>query len=141
MATSDHIPIAMVLNVEAVPLQASTGNTVNPGKLNYSHLSKEHIDGYTAQFFLCFTSEGPLDMSRELKYLGHIFSDDLMDDSDIRRQCCKISAQTNMLLRKFSMCSADVKCALFKAYVTTLYTAHLWSYYRVKKYAEAPSGI
>ena len=55
-----------------------------------------------------------------------------MDDSDIRRQCCKIYAQANMLLRKFSMCSVNVKCALFKAYVTPLYTAHLWSSYRMK---------
>ena len=71
-------------------------------------------------------------MSRELKYLGHIISDDLSDDSDILRQCRKIYAQANMLLRKFSMCSVNVKCALFRSYVTPLYTAHLWSYYKVK---------
>ena len=36
------------------------------------------------------------------------------------------------LIRKFSVCSVDVKCALYRAYVTPLYTAHLWSSYRVK---------
>ena len=71
-------------------------------------------------------------VSRELKYLGHIISEDLTDDSDIQRQCRKIYAQANMLLRKFSLCSVNVKCALFRSYVTPLYTAHLWSNYKVK---------
>ena len=34
------------------------------------------------------------------------------------------------LCRKFSMCSVPVKIALFKAYCTSLYTAHLWSRYK-----------
>ena len=61
-----------------------------------------------------------------------MFSHDLMDDGDVRRQCCKIYAQVNTLIRKFSMCSVEVKCALYRAYITPLYTAHLWSSYRVK---------
>ena len=52
--------------------------------------------------------------------------------TDVYRQCRKIYAQANMLLRKFSMCSDDVKCSLFRAYVTPLYTAHLWYSYRVR---------
>ena len=31
-----------------------------------------------------------------------------------------------MLLRKFHMCTPDVKVSLFRAYCTPLYTAHLW---------------
>ena len=77
-------------------------------------------------------SDVALGVSRELKYLGHIISEDLTDDSDIQRQCRKIYAQANMLLRKFSLCSVNVKCALFRSYVTPLYTAHLWSNYKVK---------
>ncbi|KAL7383434.1 hypothetical protein ABVT39_010640 [Epinephelus coioides] len=91
--------------------------------------SREDKKSFFPAFYL---SDGSLDMLKQLKYLGHVFSDDLMDDSDIRHQCCKIYAQANTLLRKFSLCSADVKCALFRAYVTPLYTAHLWSSYRVK---------
>ncbi len=89
--------------------------------------SKEDRNSVFPTFHL---SDGSLEMTEELKYLGHVFSNDLKDDSDIRRQCCKIYAQANMLLRKFFMCSVDVKCALLRAYVTPLYTAHLWSSYR-----------
>ena len=34
-----------------------------------------------------------------------------------------------MLIRKFSMCTVDVKCSLFRTYVTPLYTAQLWTNY------------
>lgn len=77
-------------------------------------------------------SSGSLDTAKELQYLGHVFSDDLRDDGDVRRQYSKIYAQANTLLRKFSMCPANVKCALFRAYITPLYTSHLWSSYTVK---------
>ena len=80
-------------------------------------------------FHLCGS---PLLICKETKYLGHVLSEDWTDDRDVYRQCCKIYAQANMLLRKFSMCSDDVKCSLFRAYVTPLYTAHLWHSYKVK---------
>ena len=80
-------------------------------------------------FHLC---DSPLITCKEVKYLGHVLTDDWMDDRDVYRQRCKIYAQANMLLRKFSMCSVDVKCSLFRAYVTPLYTAHLWHAYRVR---------
>ncbi len=47
LATSDHIAIAMVLNVESVPLLVDPGNTVNSEKLNWANLSKKDIDSYT----------------------------------------------------------------------------------------------
>ena len=71
-------------------------------------------------------------MCKEVKYLGHCISDDLTDDKDIHRQCCKLYAQANMLKRKLYMCSTDVKASLFKAYCTPLYTAQLWGSYQVK---------
>ena len=80
-------------------------------------------------FYLCGS---PLLTCKETKYLGHVLSEDWVDDRDVYRQCRKIYAQANMLLRKFSMCSDDVKCSLFRAYVTPLYTAHLWYSYRVR---------
>ena len=65
----------------------------------------------------------------EFKYLGHILSDTKNDDLDIERQRKKIYAQGNSILRKFHMCSIEVKVELFKTYCTPLYTAHLWTNY------------
>ena len=63
------------------------------------------------------------------EYLGHILSKDGTDDLDIERQRKKIYATGNSLLRKFHMCSVDVKMTLFRSYCTPLYTAHLWTNY------------
>ena len=60
------------------------------------------------------------------KYLGHIITNDLADDADIDRQVKKLYAQGNSILRKFHMCSWDVKLTLFRAYCSPLYTAQLW---------------
>ena len=60
------------------------------------------------------------------KYLGHIITNDLTDDADIDRQVKKLYAQGNSILRKFHMCSWDVKLTLFRAYCSPLYTAQLW---------------
>ena len=49
-------------------------------------------------------SDSPLSVCQEIKYLGHIFTDNLHDDRDIYRQCRKLYAQANMLLRRFSIC-------------------------------------
>ncbi len=45
--------------------------------------------------------------------------------------------QANILLSKFSFCSDEVKVSLFKAYCTTLYTAHLWCNYRASEAASS----
>ena len=65
-------------------------------------------------------------------YLGHILSSDGSDDLDIQRQRGRVYAQGNSILRKFHMCSTEVKIVLFKSYCTSLYTAHLWSNYMKK---------
>ena len=65
-------------------------------------------------------------------YLGHIISSDGTDDIDIQRQRGRLYAQGNSILRKFHMCSVDVKVVLFRSYCTPLYTAHLWSNYKNK---------
>ena len=77
-----------------------------------------------------YLSDSCLSVCQEIKYLGHIFTDDLHDDRDISRQCRKLYAQANMLLRRFSMCSGPVKCALFKTFCTPMYTAYLWCAYK-----------
>ena len=66
------------------------------------------------------------------KYLGHILTGNGSDDQDIERQRKKIYAQGNSNLRKFYMCSVEVKVMLFKTYCTSLYTAHLWTKYSNK---------
>ena len=71
-----------------------------------------------------------LDVCRRIKYLGHFINDQLNDDDDVYRQCCKLYAQANTIARKFSFCSTEVKVALFKAYCTPLYCAQLWSSYK-----------
>ncbi len=75
-----------------------------------------------------------LSVVNKVKYLGHIIRSDLCDDDYIQRQYCKLYAQANILARKFSMCTDDVKIALFKAYCTPLYTAHLWCSYSKAKF-------
>ena len=63
-------------------------------------------------------------------YLGHIIDNEMNDEKDILRQRKKLYQQGNSIIRKFSICSIDVKLVLFKAYCTSLYTAQLWCRYR-----------
>ena len=71
-----------------------------------------------------------LKITHSVKYLGHSLTSDLKDDDDIARQCRVLYAQGNILLRKFFMCTLDVKLKMFKTYCTPLYTAHLWFNYK-----------
>ena len=62
-----------------------------------------------------------------VRYLGHIISNDGSKyDKDIMRQCQQLYARGNVLLRKFHMCSMDVKVKLFNTYCSPMYTAQLW---------------
>ena len=45
----------------------------------------------------------------EFKYLGHILLSNMKDDKDIERQRKSLYMQGNSLLRKFYMCSIEVK--------------------------------
>ena len=76
-----------------------------------------------------YTGDQVLNVVNKVKYLGHIIRDDLNDDDDAQRQCCKSYGQANMLARKFYMCTDDVKIDLFMAHCTSPYTAHLWCKY------------
>ncbi len=50
---------------------------------------------------------------------------------DINRQCCKLYAEGNTLIRKFHMSTADVKVELFRTFCSPLYTAQIWWNYRL----------
>ena len=39
---------------------------------------------------------------------------------------CKLYANVNMIIRKFSRCSLDMNCFLFKSYCSNLYCFILW---------------
>ena len=65
-----------------------------------------------------------------VKYLGHVISNNLSDDLDIERQCRQLYAQGNTILRKFHMCSIQVKLTLFRTYCSPMYTAQLWWSYK-----------
>ena len=64
-----------------------------------------------------------------LKYLGHHLCETSSDAMDIERQRRKIFVQGNSLIRKFFMCTIDVKLTLFQSFCSPLYTAHLWTRY------------
>ena len=59
------------------------------------------------------------------KYLGIIISENNCAP-DLKRQMCKLYADVNMIIGKFSRCPPDVKCFLFKSYCSNLYCSILW---------------
>ena len=59
------------------------------------------------------------------KYLGIVINETNCNP-DLKRQMCKLYANINMLIRKFTKCSPDVKCFLFKSYCSNLYCSILW---------------
>ena len=68
----------------------------------------------------------------EYKYLGCILTSNRSDVCDIKRQKRAICVRANMLIRKFAMCSDDVKSQLFATFCQSLYCAHLWSVFDKK---------
>lgn len=64
------------------------------------------------------------------RYLGIYISDDLSDDDDINRQRRTLYVQGNIILRKFNMCSLEVKLTLFRTYCSPMYGIQLWWNYK-----------
>ena len=60
------------------------------------------------------------------KYLGHIISEDMSDDADVFRQVKCLYIRGNLISRKFSNCSINVKLVVFKTYCSCLYTSQSW---------------
>ena len=63
----------------------------------------------------------------QCKYLGVIIFDHNCD-LDQKRQMRNFYTNANMLIRKFAMCSVDVKCYLFKTYCSAMYCSAMWLY-------------
>ena len=63
------------------------------------------------------------------KYLGVFLSSNRSDQKDLTRQLRAIYTRGNILIRKSSKCSDDVKMQLFSSHCTNLYCSQLWSHY------------
>ena len=61
----------------------------------------------------------------QCRYLGITIST-YNSNVDLKRQMRKLYANVNLLLRKLSKCSVDVKCVVFKTYWSNLYCAPMW---------------
>ena len=94
----------------------------NRSKL-YSLFFKSKSINITQPLF--FLNSLKIPIVESCRYLGINISTK-NSDLDLKRQMTKIYANTNPLLRKFSKCSVDVKCYLFKAYCSNLYCAPMW---------------
>ncbi|PZC81706.1 hypothetical protein B5X24_HaOG212150 [Helicoverpa armigera] len=77
----------------------------------------------------------PLKRVDTFKYLGHLVTSDLKDDSDLERERRALSVRANMIARRFSRCSKEVKNTLFRAYCTCFYSSTLWANYTQKQYS------
>ena len=62
---------------------------------------------------------------KQCRYLGITISTN-NSDVDLKRQLKKLSANVNLLLRKFSKFSVDVNGFLFKTYCFKLYCDPMW---------------
>ena len=71
----------------------------------------------------------PLEIVSKIKYLGCIISSDGYDNLDIARMVRSIYATGNVLIRKFYMCTTDVKVKLFNSYLTSFYGLTVWYNY------------
>ena len=85
--------------------------------LKSSTLPLFKLNGNTLQEVSCFS------------YLGCLLSKDNSDNYDIERQRKQLCIRGNVLLRKFHMCTVDVKVKLFKTFCAPLYCSHLWYNY------------
>ena len=74
---------------------------------------------------LFFLDQSKIPLVEQCRYLGTTISIK-NSDLDLKRQMRKMYANANLLLRKFSSCSVNVKCYLFKTYCSNLYCAPMW---------------
>ena len=74
-----------------------------------------------------FLDQLKIPLVEQYRYLGTTISIKNSDlDLKFKRQMRKMYANANLLLRKFSKCSGNVKCYLFKTYCSILYCAPMW---------------
>ena len=72
-----------------------------------------------------FLDQSKILLVEQCRYIGTTISIK-NSDLDLKRQMRKMYASANLLLRKFSKSSVNVKCYLFKTYSSNLYCAPMW---------------
>ena len=102
--------------------------------------SNDHDLIYNSKKFMCmcFTpkscksyecklslNQESLSCVREARYLGVVLQLS-GTDKDVYRQMRKYYAGINSLIRRFYACSYDVKCYLFRSYISNMYCGQLW---------------
>ena len=80
------------------------------------------------EFTLCNRALSFVDKYR---YLGYLMADDSSDNLEIQQQYRLLCCRVNSLIRKFAMCSYDVKKFLFVTYCSNVYCLHLWRVYNM----------
>jgi len=75
----------------------------------------------------------------EFKYLGHIIVPTMSDADDIKREIRSMFYRTNILIRRYSHCSNEVKLVLFKSYCVCFYDIALWRHYNSSIYNKLQS--
>ncbi|CAL4119877.1 unnamed protein product, partial [Meganyctiphanes norvegica] len=99
----------------------------NPKKSAVMFFKPEYMKKTKMPTFMI--SNESIEVVEKYSYLGHFLCNTLTDDMDIFRQRKKVFAQGNALLRKFYMCTTEVKATLFRSYCSSFYTAQLWTNY------------
>ena len=109
----------------------------------HQHYFKDQHNNYSVQLcFLCFDTkkyghmkniilgQKTLNVTKSYTYLGHIITDNLCDEADIKAKVGCLYGRSNILLREFYFCSERVKNRLFSSYYSNLYLCSLWANYR-----------
>lgn len=83
-----------------------------------------------ANDFPCFKLDDvPLPFVKEFKYLGHMINNCFNDNDDIMRVIKCLYTRSNILLRRYSKCSVNVKIKLFTAFCLSFYDVGIWRFY------------
>ena len=86
------------------------------------------VQGYEP-FFInpCFMlSNIALSYTSQYKYLGHLLTNNLRDDSDVFKQVRSLYGRANLLLRKFRKTQVHIKVMLINAFCSPVYGCQLW---------------
>jgi hypothetical protein len=68
-----------------------------------------------------------LEFCDKFRYLGHIICNTLDDKEDVNRELRLLFFRYNRLVKKFSLCSCEVKKLLWQSFVNCLYGCGIWN--------------
>jgi len=98
-------------------------------------------DKHITADFPCFTiNDCQLNFVSQFRYRGHILSDNMTDDDDIRREIKNLFVRTNILISRFHRCSVNVKLILFKTFCLCMYDTALWKHFSANTYNKLKSA-